>query len=84
MSDPNEFLPRVDQFDGGMEPITADELEELQAFLVKHHPPIAEELVEMHKQGLLPRLPMYQRLLFDDMRRFQAGKQTRHVAFLPD
>jgi hypothetical protein len=62
-------------------PLTDAERVELLSFLDRHHPPIAAELHGMLADGL--ELPCYLRILFADMRRFQAGKEPRNVQFLP-
>ena len=64
-------------------PLTDEELEALLDFFCKHHPPCYEELVMMQAKGLLPSLPILLRLYWEEMERFQSGKPTRHLEFLP-
>jgi hypothetical protein len=54
------------------EPLTPEELEELQAFMLERNPEFGQEIVDLRNKGLVPKLPLLLRILFNDMRKIQA------------
>ena len=63
-------------------PLTPEELTALRHFLRQHDPAMSGDIEYLVRRGLVPRLPLLLRMLWEEKQRFEAGEDTRYVDFI--
>lgn len=62
-------------------PLTDRELKDLVSFLRLYHPPMHAEVRSLLAKGLQDDLPIFFRLMYEEMMRYRHGKATRYLTF---